>query len=180
MTIVRQSLKDRMGSAPAPSTSSGSRLASLGGRPARQESASSSSRNEGGGSRGQELLSAPGSGYVQGPLHHLCPRSPESSRRYTDLSSKMYSDTILQSDPKAFIQTLAEERAEAERNRQRASAWSKNGGQSQSQSQPRSRLQNGRNGTGVGSLAARLGGAGGGSGGGSYRGRGTASGMMVD
>lgn len=81
----------------------------------------------------------------------------------------MYSDTILQSNPGAYIQTLAEERAEAERNRQRADAWGRN---------DRSRNGNGNSnsqsyGGGNGSLAARLGGA-------APRGRGQAGGMMVD
>lgn len=61
VTIVRQSLKDRMSTG----TSSGSALASLGGRQGvRQEVSSSGSRNGQGGSRGQELLSPPGSGLV--------------------------------------------------------------------------------------------------------------------
>ena len=67
VTIVRQSLKDRMGAGAgaSPGSGSGSGLASLGGRTTtRQEAPGSSSRNGDGESRGQELLSAPGSGYV--------------------------------------------------------------------------------------------------------------------
>lgn len=122
------------------------------------------------------VLQDPG---TSSPLSDLEPRHCRSVASYAmrklTLDSKMYSDTILQSDPKAYILTLAEERAEAERNRQRASAWSKKGGQSQQQSRQQ-QSQPSRN----GSLAARLGGVSGGGGGGSYRGRGTAGGMMVD
>jgi len=80
----------------------------------------------------------------------------------------MYSDTVLQSDPRARIQTLSEQREEEARNRDRASAWGRSAPVSTSTSAQRS----------GGSLASRLGGGGGGGG---YRGRGqSGGGMMVD
>jgi hypothetical protein len=84
----------------------------------------------------------------------------------------MYSDTVLQSDPRARIQTLAEQREEEARNRERASAWGRGTAGAEG-----TRLGGG--GGGGRSLASRLGG--GGVGGGSHRGRGqSGGGMMID